>query len=1116
MSLRLICGKSGTGKSETCFNEILNRINCEKKIYMVTPEQYSFAAEKRLLNKFEKEAVIGAEVLSFARMAHRVLSEQGKANKKVLSQSGKEMIIYKILINNKDKLKFLGKSQENIDLVSTALTEFKKHGVSIKDLEKVYSLSKDEYLKYKIKDMILVYSEYQKYIENTYQDENDNLSMLEEALQISDLFKDTIIYIDEFIGFTKQEYEVIKVLLMQAKQVNICISIDNLDIQGKNQDNDLFYSNKLTADKLLYIARSNNIECEKTLFLSENYRLKNKELIHLEKNLYNNLYTKYNENVENIEVFLTNNAYSEIENVAKQIENLVKNENYRYKDIMLVAKDLENYNNLIKVIFNKYDIPVFIDEKKDINQNIFIKYVVSILDIFAKNWSYEAVFNYIKTGFLDIENKDIYLLENYCLKWGINRDKWYKSEWNYIKDDENTEKMEGLRKKIVEPLLTLKEKVLISKTVDDISKNLYEFFIENKIDKKIASLADEYKSLDLIELQTEQEMTWNILINVLDELVSIFKGEKITFENYNKLFQIGLNASDLGKIPQTQDQVIVGDVLRSKESNVKVVFVLGVNDGIYPGVNKEEGFFNDSDRNYFKKNGVELAKTTIENIYEENFLIYKVFTAASEKLYISYVSSSFDGKTLRPSMLITKIKKIFPNIIEKSDIIIKQSDVVNRKTTFDELIISLRDLNDGKQIDKIWYDVFFYYLNDKEYKDKLLSVISALNYKAIAEDINRENIDKLYGKVLTTSVSKLEKYNSCPFSYFLTYGLKIKEKEILKIRSLDTGNFMHDVIDEFFTNIRQTGLNLKEIEEENLYQIIEQIINEKLNLNKNFILTSTPKYQFLTSRLKKVVFKSMKYLIQSLVKSDFEVWGNEVEFNDGKTFKPIIIDLDNGKKVKIIGKIDRIDTAKVDGRKLIRIIDYKSSVKNIDLNEVVAGIQIQLLTYLDATCKDQDIDAAGVLYYNLIDPLIKSKTNLSSEQIEEEIKNKFKMQGLILADVNVIKMMDKTLDKGKSNLIPAYIDKDGNLSMSRSNAVTKEQFESLQKYINKLIKQISNEILNGKIQIKPYYNVKNKKNACTYCTFNGICNFRPKEQNANYNYIKCEDKEKILEKLREE
>lgn len=1115
LSLKLICGRSGTGKSEYCFNEIVSRVKDEKKIYMITPEQFSYAAEKRLLEKFENGAAINAEVLSFNRMAYRVAQEQGGSAKELLSKSGKAMIIYKILSKYKKELKFLGKTEENIQMLSTALTEFKKHRVLPEDLNKIYEKTEDEYLKLKIKDMNLVYKEFEDQIQDKFIDENDSLTILASKLENSNIFKDTVIYIDEFTGFTKQEYEIIKILLNKAKEVNITITTNDLDMGKTNQDTDLFYSNKQTADKILFIARTNNIKCEKTVFLNDLHRFKNKELIHIEKNLYENLYTKYDENVENVKLFLANNAYSEVENVAKQITKLVREENYRYREIAVVAKNLESYSSLIKVIFNKYNIPVFIDEKKDINQNMFIKYIVSILEIFSKNWSYEAIFNYIKTGFLNIDEDDIYALENYCLKWGINRNKWYKEEWKFGDNKEEIEKMEALRKLIVIPILELKQSLSGAKTVKEISENLYNFLIKNEIDKKIEKIKEEFEKENNLELANEQEHTWNIVIDVLDEIVSIFGEEKISFDNYNKLLKIGLNASNLGKIPATQDEVIVGDVSRSKQSNVKISFIINVNDGVYPSVNKDEGFFDDADRMYFKQNGLELAKTTIENIYEESFSIYEVFTLAREKVFISYSSSALDGGSLRPSILITKIKKIFPKLKEESDIIVKNSEVINKQATFEELISKLALLKEEQEIEKIWYDVFNYYSNDSDYKDKLISAMKALYYKVEASKITDDNINKLYGDTLNTTVSRLEQYKSCPFSYFLTYGLKLNEKEEFKVKAIDTGSFMHETIDEFFTVLRQRNISVKDIDEKYIYEIIEEIVNEKLHLNKNYIFTATPKYQLLAVRLKRVVFKSMKYIIESLKNSDFEVWGNEIEFKDGKTYEPITIKLEDGKKVKITGKIDRLDIANYDNKKLIRIIDYKSSIKNIDLNEVVAGIQIQLLTYLDATCKD-DMMPAGVLYFNLIDPIIKSKRNLTDEEIEEEIRKRFKMQGLILADVRVVKMMDKSLDKGQSKIIPAYIDKDENLSMSKSNAVTYEQFKYLQKYTNKIIKEISKEILSGNIDIKPCYNTKNKKTPCEYCSYKGICNFKAGEAGSQYNYLKNDPKEVILDMIKED
>lgn len=918
-------------------------------------------------------------------------------------------------------------------------------------------------------------------------------------------------------GFTKQEYEIIKKLLLVAKQVTVTICTDNLNLET-SMDSDLFFTNKKTADKILYIARSNNIECEKTIFLNENYRSKNEELVHIEKNIYENLYTEYNKDVENIKLFLAANSYSEIENVAKEITKLVENEDYRYRDIAVISKNLDSYSSLCRAIFNKYNIPVFIDEKKQLSQNMLIKYINSILEIFAKNWSYETMFNYIKTGFLSLDKDDIYLLENYCLKWGIKGSKWYNSKWSYGEDEKNKEeiqKIQELQNIIIEPLLKLKDNLSGTKTVESLTKNLYNFLLENEIDKKVERLKQKLEEEGNIEIANEQELAWNIVISVLDEMVLVFGEDKISFDKYSKLLKTGLNNSGLGRIPQTGDQVIVGDVSRSKTSSVKAIFIIGVNDGVYPSVNKDEGFFNDKDRQSLREKGIELAKTTIENIYEDNLAIYKVFTAPEEKIFISYASSNLDGGTLRPSVLITKIKKVFPKLNEESDIITKQAEILTKNSTFEELINKLRDFRDGKEIEKVWFQVFNYYMQDENWKYKLLASLKALNYINVPEDITQNNIDKLYGNTLNTSVSRLEQYKACPFSYFLTYGLKLSRKEEFAIQSIDTGNFMHETIDEFFTTVKEKNLDVKTLEEDEIYKIIEEIINEKLHLNKNYIFTSTDKYKILAIRLKKVIFRSMKYIIESLKNSDFAVWGNELEFKKGKTYEPIILELEKGKKVEITGKIDRIDIASLEDKKVMRIIDYKSSVKNIDLNEVVAGLQLQLLTYLDATCKIEELLPGGILYFNLIDPIIKSEKAMTDEEIENEIRKKFKMQGLILADVKVVKMMDKTLEKGSSSIIPAYIDKDGNLSTSRSNCVSKEQFETLQKYTAKIIKEISNEILSGSIKIEPYYNVKNKKTPCKYCNYKSVCNFKAGSCGNKYNYILDQTKQEIFDKIKE-
>ena len=1113
MSLRIIYGRAGTGKSEYCYREIAEKIKSDNQILIITPEQFSFTAEKKLMEAIDTNAVFNAEVVTLSRMAYRVINEIGGRTETNLSKCGKAMLIYSILNNNKKELKLIGKNDENVDMLDTAITEFKKHGISIEQLKQEIDKQEDIYLKNKLTDLSLVYEGFENQLSGKYIDETDLLTILAENIENTDMFNNQYIYIDEFAGFTKQEYQIIEKLILVANQVTVTICIDELHIP-KNPNTDIFYSNENTVNKLFEIAQNCGTKVEE-IKLENKYRFKSNELKHLEENLYENRPHKYTNSVENIKLFLAKNQYSEIEEVAKNILKLVRDNGYRYKDISIITKNISNYSSLARAIFDKYDIPIFIDENRDLNQNIIIQYILSVLEIFTKNWSYESVFNYIKTGFSNIEEDEIFKLEKYCLKWGIKQNKW-KKEFTYgkyeEKDKTEIERLERIRKDIVNPLMKLKSDIDNDKTAEGISKSIYKFLVEENIAEKINKKIEELEKVGQVDLVKEYQSSLQTILDILDEIVLVFSDDKMTIDKYAQILKVGFKNSNLTKIPGTQDQVIMGDVDRSRSHKVKAIFIIGLNDGEFPSVHKDEGFLNDLDRETLKQDGIELAKGTIENLYEDNFNIYKAFSTAEEKLYLLYSSSDVQGKALRPSMLINKIKKIYPMLQEESDVIETKAEVLNKKTTYDELIIQLSKLKEQDEIDKVWYYVYDYYKKDTEWNTKLEQNLKGLNYTNIPEKIEQTNIDKLYGNTLVTSISKLERYRSCPFSYYLQYGLKIKPEEELKIQTLNTGTFIHEIIDEFFEAVREAEIKLAEITDEQLAEIINKIIDEKLKQSQNYIFTSTAKYRALVVRLKKIIQKALKYIIGTLVQSRFEVLGTEVEFGEKGKYKPIRLTLEDGKRIEIIGKIDRIDTAQSEDGRYLRIIDYKSSAKNIDLNEVYAGLQIQLLTYLDAACKEEDLMPAGVLYFSMLEQMIKADKRMEQEEIEEKIRANFKMKGLILADVNVVKLHDKKLEKGSSALVPAYIDKEGNLSEKKTSGVTAEQFEELQKYMYIVIKQISREILGGNIDLKPYY--KDKKTPCKYCDYKSICGFNMGGCENSYNYIDKKSKEEILAKIK--
>ncbi|MCL2859875.1 MAG: helicase-exonuclease AddAB subunit AddB [Oscillospiraceae bacterium] len=1148
MSLQLILGRSGTGKTTYCYENIKKIINNKQKIYIITPEQYSFTAEKSLLDILGTNSVVNAEVLSFNRIAHRVFTEVGGAKKTLLSKCGRNIIIFDILSKNKKKLKFLNNEEKNLDIALNAITELRRQNVRIDDectgsINEVILQSKDLHLKYKLEDLSLIYKCFQENIQNKYIDETEVLNLLAQKLHESTMFDDTIVFFDEFVGFTEQEYMVMKEILKKAQKVSVCLTIDTNENQicrGELRSpeiyqssiyadehssplqhaTNLFFQTEKTANKLTKLAKENGISIEKPVVLTETYRFKTPELKHLEQNIFNNNLKEYDKNVENIEMFLAFNPYSEAEYVAQNIIKLVRDKGYKYNDIAVMAKNIDSYSNIVKAIFSKYGIPVFIDEKKDLNQNMLSKYVLSILEVISKNWKYEAVFNYLKNPFSGLNMETVYVLEKYCLKWGIKGSKWLK-EWKY--EDDRTNELEQIRKKIITPILNLKNQIVGvhdctlqtnartgTKNFTNITKAIYEFLIKNHVEENINKVIFELEKQNELDLANQYRGIAKVIFDVFDEIVMIFKEEKTTFDKYIEILKMGLKNIDIGTIPASIDNVIVGDIERSKSHKIKIAFVLGLNEGILPSITKDEGFLNDNDREILRQRGVELAGGTLEQIYTEQFYIYKIFTVSEEKLFLTYTSTDKEGQAVRASTLIYMMRKLFKNIKQSSDIITNTMEISVPEATFDSLLINLSKLKNGEEISGNWLVAYEWYKNNSEWNTKLEEALKGLEYSNLSRQLNEINVQKLYGDTLKTSISKLEQYRKCPFSFYIKYGLKLSEQTELDLKPVDTGAFMHEVIDEFFEQVKD--IEMRDLEENQIKEIVDKIIEEKLELPKNYIFSSSPKFITLTLKLKRLILKSIEYIVYQFKYSNFKIMGNEVEFKEGKHYPPITLELDDKQKVEISGKIDRVDLAISGNKKYIRIIDYKSSIKDIDLNEVVGGLQIQLLTYLDSITKIEDVLPSGVMYFNLVDPIIKNNKNLTEEQIEEKIKNSFKMQGLLLADVQVVKMMDNRLQAGKSSIVNAEIKQDGTLSERTGNLIKEADFKNLQKEVKKVIRQISSEILKGNIEIKPYKNGQSK--ACDYCNFSSICGFNTNIKGNGYFRVGKKSKEEVLEGIR--
>lgn len=1132
MSLRFIYGRAGSGKSHFCLEDIKNNVkegNREPLILLV-PEQFSFQSEKNLIKALGEKNILRAEVLSFKRMAYKVFSEVGGLTKQHMDTSGRAMLIYRIIDRSKGNLKVFSKAvktQGFVQILSDTITEMKRYNITPEIVKGAVDGIQDELLKDKLSDIGLIYEEFEKALHEKYIDSEDDLTMLGEKLEYSELFKGGEIWIDEFSSFTPQQYTIIEKLMRMAARVNVTLCTDFLS-SGDVDETDVFSQVKLTQLKLQKLAGENNIKIETPVGLNKStgWRYsKSPEIGHLERHMFSFPYKQYRDKTENISIFKSVNKYSEVEEAAKDIVRVCRDLGVRYRDIAVVTRDLAGYENLIGAIFSEYEIPHFIDQKREIVDNPLVLLITSAVEILTRNWAYEPVFRYLKTGLLNIHKNDVDMLENYVLANGIRGRRWLEESWryrlNYGFNEELSEyesniitRVNGVKNEITAPLVSFYSKIKKSSNARDMAGSLYEFLCDIGIPDKIEGLIQEFKETGELDSASEYSQIWNMIMGVLDQIVEVMGEDKLSLDQFLKILVQGLGEYNIGLIPPALDQVLVGSIDRLKSHDISYLYIIGVNDGIFPQAAKDEGILNDNDRENLRGIGVELAAGTGTKTFEEQFLVYSALTAAGRYLRLSYPIADHEGKSMRPSILISRLKKLFPNVNEFSNIIEEDKGDVNQVTrsaaTFNELVAAVRDEQEGIPINPIWKDVKSWYTSREEWKPKLKRISTALSYSNEVRLKDVKKVRSLYGKEMYFSVSRLEKYVECPFAYFVQYGLKAKERKVYEMSAPDLGSFLHSVIDTFSRTLEENKMTWHDVEREWCESKVTQIVDEITERDVSSILTSSSRYKYITTRLKRVLARAVWLIALHIKRSGFEPAGYEVGFGINGDFPPITIRLSSGEKINLIGRIDRVDKLEREDGTYIRVVDYKSGNKAFNLSDVYNGLQIQLLVYLDAMlssekeASDKPILPGGVLYFRVDDPIIKTKGDISDEEIEKEIMKKLKMKGLLLADRDVIKEMDREID-GSSNIIPARINKDGTLG--KSSAATKEQFDYLRGHVRGKLVELCQEMADGNIAISPYK--KKSHTPCEYCKLSSVCKFDNGVMGNKYKIISDLDDEEI-------
>lgn len=1145
MSIRFIYGRAGIGKSTWCINSIAENIkkDDENKLILIVPEQYTFNTENRILKSIGESALLRTQVLSFKKMAHEVFEECGGRVKEIIKESGRNMLIHKVLNEKIESLEYfrkISREQGFYEIVSDVISEFKKYNVEVDSLRNIEESIQESDLYNKIRELSIIYEAFNEEMNEGYIDGDDELTLLGKKLLENDIYTNSEVWIDEFSTFTPQQLEIIRLLARRCKRVNITLCMDNRDNSNGNQDiTDVFNTIKNTENKILKIMKENNISYDKPINLNminvnEGYnRFKNSpELEHIEKYFFTYPFNSFNGKCENVKLYKANNIYDEIERVAKSITALIRSGKYRYKDISVVCRNIDDYEKITSVIFKDYEIPYFLDKKLELLNNPLIILITSAFEILFKDWSYESVFKYLKTGLTGIGNSYIDILENFVLEYGVKGYKWTVKEiisesWFNNNEELSEEKIfiSEIMDEVRRPLLVFHNKIKGKHKVSHICKAIYEFLIDIHAFERINEWIEKFDEIGLEDKVKEYSQVEESVIDILDQAVDVMGDKDLDSYDFFKILNSGFNNEEIGVIPVALDQVNIGDVARIKGRDVKVLYIVGVNDGILPASKKEEGILSDNDRNILSDIGIELASNTRNKVFEEQFLLYTVLTISSDFLMISYPMADFEGKSLRPSIVISRIKKILPKLVEESDLYDlssykdKLNKVISPIPTFNELILAMRKNCDEENVEEYWREVYKWYKDSPEYENKVKNIFKGLDYSNLKNHVNKNNLRELYanedGKLMF-SVSRLEKYAECPFSYFVQYGLKAKNRKIYEFTPPDLGSFVHDILDLFTNRVKKEGILWSELNNERCKDIVSNLIDIRLSEQTNSILNSSKRFKYLSQRFKRVISKSVTVMAEQIGKGEFEVFKTEFDFGNYKTGEAVMLNLQDDEKVYLQGRIDRIDTLDLDGQTYIRIIDYKTGAKKFDLNELYYGLQMQLLVYLDAIIKnskyilEKQVIPGAVLYFKVDDPIIKSKKEMTTEEVETEVLEELKLKGLVLKDAKVVKAMDRDIE-GYSLVIPAAFKKDGDFK-STSDVVTEEEFTLLREYVNRKMISLCEDMLCGDIKIEPTKQAN--RSYCEYCDFSSICQFDTSIKDNKYKIVGKKSRTEIWDNIR--
>ncbi len=1109
MSLQFYFGGSGAGKSRRLYDEITKRSLQEQDtdFLIIVPDQFTMQTQKDLVeNENGRGGIRNIDVLSFGRLSHRIFEETGGGDMPVLDDTGKSLILRKVAADVQGKLSVIGKNlqkQGYIHEVKSILSEFMQYGIGEGELaQMIERTQKRGALQYKLKDLQVLYQAFSNYIEGQFITTEESLDLLCKALPKSELVRRSVLVFDGFTGFTPIQNRVILELMKLSKEVIVTIIMDgHEDAFVADGEQKLFHLSKTTTLKLHNMALEYGIERKEDVYLTESPAprfVHNPEMAHLEKSLFRYPVAVYEEKTENITILEASNPKEEIRQTASKIKELLRTGGYAYRDIAVVAGDLNAYAPHVDSEFAKFGIPCFVDRTRGIVLNPFIEYIKSALSMLIYDFSYETVFHFLRSGLSggSYTTEQVDRLENYVLALGIRGRKNYEQMFvrmpkNY--DAEELQELNQIREAMMAQLAPL---LTPHRTVKELVMALYSFVETNDIQKKLIY----YQNLFLQEgdhsKAKEYGQIYRLVMDLLNQIIGLLGDEVMGLKEFYDILDAGFAEIQVGTIPQNVDRVLVGDMERTRLKQVKVLFFVGVNDGNIPKNSSKGGIISDIDREYLLGEAFELAPTPRQQMYIQQLYLYMNMTKPTDRLFLSFAKTGNDGKTLRPSYLISTCKKLFPRIVaEKYEDKTPVEQIATKDDGIDYLTGYMQKyagdaLEDEEE--KRFFSLLALYLQDEKWEALTgqLTDTAFTSYKArpLAVAVAKA----LYGTILENSVSRLETYASCAYAHFLKYGLLLKEREEYRFEAVDLGNVFHGVLELFSGRLEKEGYSLLDFPKEEAERYVDDAMEEYVSGYGETILFSSARNHYMISRIRRIMLRTVFSLQEQLKKGLFVPEKFELAFSQTQDLGALNIALSAEEKMKLKGRIDRVDVCEEEDKVYVKVIDYKSGNKQFDLVALYHGLQLQLVVYLNAAMEqqkkkhpDKEIVPAAILYYHVSDPVVTQEKEMTEEELQEKIMEALQMHGVVNEEEKIVNMLDRTFET-KSQVIPVERKKDGSLS-SRSSVMSSEQLQEVSDYVNHKIKQIGVQILQGDIAINPYE--RGQKEACTFCDYKAVCGF---------------------------